>query len=55
MGFDDGSKSVKYYNPKTRKILTSRNYCFLMLPEEPSPLVDAIEIDTPDIQHEGGD
>ena len=54
MGFDDSSKSIKYYNPETRKILTSQNYRFLMLPAEPSPLVDAIEIDiAPDIQRKG--
>jgi len=29
VGYDDGSNSVKYYNPKTRKILTSRNFKFL--------------------------
>jgi hypothetical protein len=26
VGYDDGSKSIKYYNPETRKVLTSRNY-----------------------------
>src|SRR6266446_1594703 len=31
VGYDDGSKSVKYYNAETRKILTSRNYRFLSL------------------------
>ena len=29
VGFDDGSKSIKYYNPETRRVLTSRNYRFL--------------------------
>ena len=29
IGYDDGSKVVKYYNPATRNILTSRNYCFI--------------------------
>src|SRR6266545_2290393 len=29
VGYDDGSKSIKYYNPDTRKVLTSRNYKFL--------------------------
>ena len=29
VGYDDGSKSVKYYNPETRKVLTSRNFKFL--------------------------
>jgi hypothetical protein len=27
--FDDGSKSIKYYNPESRKVLTSQNYQFL--------------------------
>jgi len=29
IGYDDGSRSVKYYNPETRKVLTSRNFQFL--------------------------
>ena len=28
MGYDDGSKSIKYYNAETRKVLTSRNFRF---------------------------
>jgi hypothetical protein len=31
VGFDDGSKAVKYYNAETRKILTSRNFKHLTL------------------------
>ena len=50
VGFDDGSKSVKYYNPETRNILTSRNYCFLSITNE-SPL-EEIKI-APNIPHEG--
>ena len=46
-GFNDESKSVKYYNPETRKVLTSRNYQFLTnLPKElgtPEP----IQVDLP--------
>ena len=54
LGFDDGSKSVKYYNPETRKILTSRNYHFLTLSDKPLPQTNAIEIDiTPDVLREG--
>jgi hypothetical protein len=51
VGYDDGSKSVKYYNADTRKVLTSRNYRSLHLPEDPKP-PEPIVI-TPDIQHEG--
>jgi hypothetical protein len=29
VGYNDGSKSVLYYNAETRKVLTSRNYHFL--------------------------
>src|SRR6266581_5738828 len=29
VGYDDGSKAVKYYNPATRNILTSRNFHFI--------------------------
>ena len=49
--YDDGSQSVKFYNAETRKILTSRNFRFLMLPEKTSPPED-IEV-APDAPHEG--
>jgi len=43
VGFDSGSKSIKYYNPETRRVLTSRNYQFLSnLPKEtgmPEPIL----------------
>jgi len=29
IGYDDGSKSIKYYNPETWKVLTSQNFHFL--------------------------
>jgi len=37
VGYGDGSKSIKYYNAETRKILTSRNYRFLTLPDKDTP------------------
>jgi hypothetical protein len=38
VGYDDGSKAIKYYNAETRKVLTSRNIHFLDLSHnEPSP------------------
>jgi len=36
VGYDEGSKSIKYYNAAMRNILTSRNYRFLSR-EQPSP------------------
>jgi hypothetical protein len=43
VGFEEGSKSIKYYNPKMRKVLTSCNYQFLdKLPQRetsPEPIV----------------
>jgi hypothetical protein len=51
VGFDDGSKSVLYYNPETRKVLTSRNYRFLNPPKSLSP-PEEIEIH-PDTLREG--
>ena len=36
IGYDEGSKSIKYYNAATRNVLTSRNYRFLSQ-AEPSP------------------
>jgi len=45
IGYDEGSKSVKYYNAAMRNILTSRNFHFLS-PVESSPLEEiAIEPD----------
>ena len=50
VGYDDGSKSVKYYNAETCKILTSRNFHFLSLTDETPPEPIAI---TPDAPGEG--
>ena len=36
VGYDEGSKSVKYYNAETKMILTSQNYKFL-IPSNSSP------------------
>ncbi len=37
VGYKDGSHSVRYYNPETRRVLTSRNFHFLdTLPTTPS-------------------
>jgi hypothetical protein len=44
VGYEDGSRSVKYYNAETRSVLTSRNYCFL----EPSETVPEQLLVTPD-------
>ena len=38
IGYDDGSKSVKYYTAETRSVLTSRNFCFLE-PSDPSDTI----------------
>ena len=51
VGYNDGSKSVLYYSAQTRKILTSRNFCFLTLPNNPSP-TEPIGI-MPDVWPEG--
>src|SRR6267142_6002333 len=39
VGYEDGSKSIKYYSTETRKVLTSRNFHFLLnlKPQEPGP------------------
>jgi transposase InsO family protein len=52
VGFDDGSKSVLYYSAQSRKILTSRNFRFLTLPDHPSP-TESIGILAPDVRLEG--
>ena len=51
VGYDDGSKSVKYYNAETCKILTSWNYHFLSLTDDETP-PEPIAI-TPDAPGEG--
>ena len=50
VGFDDRSKSVKYYNANTRKILTSRNYRFFSITEK-SPTEEVVV--APDMPREG--
>ena len=50
VGFDDGSKSVLYYNAETRRVLTSRNYRFLSITDKTPP--EEIVV-APDIPHEG--
>ena len=50
VGFEDGSKSVKYYNADTRKVLTSRNYRFLTIPTGTPP--EEIVV-APDMPREG--
>jgi hypothetical protein len=43
VGFDEGTKAVKYYNAETRKVLTSRNYRHLNTETNCQPM-DNIEI-----------
>ena len=50
IGYDDGSRSVKYYNAETHKILTSWNFHFLSLTDKTQPEPIAI---TPDAPGEG--
>ena len=54
MGYDDGSKSILYFNPATRKVLTSRNFQFLThLPEQPGT-PEPIHVDlSPAVPREG--
>ena len=51
IGYDEGAKAVKYYNAEMRKILTSRNFCHINPPEDPTP-PEPIEL-TPDTPREG--
>ena len=51
VGYEDGPQAIQYYNAEIRKILTSRNYRFLIPPTE-SPSPDAIVV-APDVQREG--
>lgn len=51
VGYEDGSKSILYYNAETCQILKSQNYCFLTLPNQYFP-PEEIEV-TPDLPCEG--
>jgi len=51
IGFDDGAKAVRYYNPDSCKVLTSRNFCFLTLDDKGS--CDDEIVVAPDISREG--
>jgi hypothetical protein len=47
IGYNNGSKAIKYYNATTRNILTSQNYKFLdidMLPTPEEIGIDPLEI-----------
>jgi len=51
--YEDGSKSVKFYNTETRSVLTLRNYRFLE-PSEPSkPIPEQLLIAPDDVAREG--
>ena len=47
VGYDEGSKSVLYYNTATQNVLTSRNFRFLSPTESTPPEEIAIEHDAP--------
>jgi reverse transcriptase-like protein len=51
VGYDDGSKSIKYYNAGSRKVLVSQNVRFLSLTNDETPLEPIII--TPDAPDEG--
>jgi len=53
VGYEDGSKSIKYYSAETRKVLTSHNFHFLLNlePQEPGPDNDLVL--TPNVLCEG--
>jgi hypothetical protein len=51
VGFKDGPRAIKYYNMESWKVLTLRNFCFLSSRKDPSP--EPIEVDAPDVPHEG--
>ena len=53
IGYEDGSKSVKFYNAETRSVLTSRNYRFLE-PSDPSKAIsEELLIASDDVAREG--
>jgi len=53
VGYEDGSKSIKYYSAETRKVLTSRNFHFLSNLEPQESTTDDDLVLTPNISCEG--
>ena len=54
VGFRTGCKGIKYYNPDTRKILTSQNFKFLSVMNYAPSSPDGIEIEIkPHLLHKG--
>jgi hypothetical protein len=47
VGFNEGSKSIKYYNATMRTILTLRNFCFLSSAEPSPPEELGIDLNAP--------
>jgi hypothetical protein len=52
VGYDDGSKSVKYYTAETQSVLTSRNFCFLE-PSDLDAILEQLSIAPDDVLCEG--
>jgi len=48
IGYDKGSKAIRFYNAVTKNIQTARNYCFLT-PADPSPPKE-IGIEMPELK-----
>jgi len=53
VGCEDGSKSILYYNPETRRVLISRNFRFLNLPNHEVPPEQLVIEPEPAVSHEG--
>ena len=51
VGYDDGSKSITYYNAEAHKVLISQNIRFLSLTDDETPLEPIIVL--PDALHKG--
>ena len=53
IGYEDGSKSIKYYNADTKIVLTSRNFHFMNNIDQQTPSKYIIPDPSPALQHEG--
>ena len=55
VGYDNGSKSIKYHNADTKRVLTSRNFHFIkdMDRNQETPSENIIINPAPALQHEG--
>jgi hypothetical protein len=51
--YEDGLKSVKFYNTETQSVLTLRNFHFLEPSEPPNTILEQLLITPDNVAHKG--